>query len=69
MAMSLVAGGCSLLEMARFAGEALTPWTMLVTHADKLACAGAMLGLDVVYVRRSDARYPDIGLALDAAMM
>ncbi|PNY27265.1 Uncharacterized protein TCAP_02815 [Tolypocladium capitatum] len=71
--MSFVAAICTLVEIGRFVGASLTPWTMLFTHVVKLTSASAILALDVVvYVQRSDARHHSLvvlGLGLDVALM
>lgn len=70
MALSFVASVCTFVEMAKFFGEALTPWTMLFTHVIKLTCSLAILSLDVVvYVQRHDRHYSMVGLGLDCAFM
>lgn len=61
---------CTLYEMIRFAGESLTPWTMLFTHAAKLVFAAIMFALGVVvYVGRRNTSYSLAGIAIDAALM
>lgn len=68
--MSAIATLCTLFEIARYVGEALTPWTMLFTHIVKLSCAGGVLALDiVVHLQGIDKQYSIIGLALDGALM
>jgi hypothetical protein len=43
---------------------------MLFTHVVKLACASAILALDVVvYVQRDDSHYSLIGLGMDGLLM
>lgn len=70
IAMSLVAACCTLFEMGKLMAESLTPWTMLVTHVVKLACALAILALDIaVYALRAEAHYSLVGLGLDALLM
>ncbi|RFU78269.1 hypothetical protein TARUN_3947 [Trichoderma arundinaceum] len=68
--MSSIVAICTIYEIARYFAQALTPWTMLFTHVVKLACASAILALDVViYVQRSDSHYSLIGLGMDALLM
>ncbi|KAH0493022.1 hypothetical protein TgHK011_007945 [Trichoderma gracile] len=70
IALSAVVAFCTIFEIARYFAESLTPWTMLFTHVVKLACASAILALDVViYVQRSDSHYSLIGLGMDALLM
>ncbi|KAM4056609.1 hypothetical protein HRG_003478 [Hirsutella rhossiliensis] len=70
IALSFVAACCTLFEMAKLMAESLTPWTMLFTHVVKLACALAILALDItVYVVRAEAHYSIVGLGLDAALI
>ncbi|KAL6870501.1 hypothetical protein J3F83DRAFT_736549 [Trichoderma novae-zelandiae] len=70
VALSSVVAFCTIFEIARYFAESLTPWTMLFTHVVKLACASAILALDVViYVQRSDSHYSLIGLGMDALLM
>ncbi|OPB36692.1 hypothetical protein A0O28_0057720 [Trichoderma guizhouense] len=70
VALSSVVALCTIFEIARYFSESLTPWTMLFTHVVKLACASAILALDVViYVQRSDARYSLVGLGMDALLL
>ncbi|UKZ49812.1 hypothetical protein TrVGV298_004065 [Trichoderma virens] len=70
IALSSVVAICTIFEIARYFAESLTPWTMLFTHVVKLACASAILALDVViYVQRSDSHYSLIGLGMDAVLM
>ncbi|KAG5982257.1 hypothetical protein E4U55_002148 [Claviceps digitariae] len=53
--MSFIAATCTLAEIVKYMGEALTPWTMLFTHVVKLTCASAICILDaVVYARRKE---------------
>ncbi|RDA90162.1 hypothetical protein CP533_0527 [Ophiocordyceps camponoti-saundersi (nom. inval.)] len=62
--------GCTFFEMAKFVGEALTPWTMVVTHLVKLASAVVILGLDLaVLIVRREARYSLVGLGMDSALI
>lgn len=68
--MSVIIVSFTLFEIARFVSETLTPWTMLFTHVVKLACAAAILALDIViYVQRSDKNYSLVGLGLDGVLM
>ncbi|UKZ87192.1 uncharacterized protein TrAFT101_002998 [Trichoderma asperellum] len=70
IAMSSVVALCTIFEIARYFSESLTPWTMLFTHVVKLACASAILALDVViYVQRDDSHYSLIGLGMDGLLM
>ncbi|KAL7938859.1 hypothetical protein V8C35DRAFT_289403 [Trichoderma chlorosporum] len=70
VALSSVVAICTIFEIGRYFSESLTPWTMLFTHVVKLACATAILALDVViYVQRSDAHYSMVGLGMDALLM
>ncbi|RDA85207.1 hypothetical protein CP532_3270 [Ophiocordyceps camponoti-leonardi (nom. inval.)] len=62
--------GCTFFEMAKFVGEALTPWTMVVTHLIKLASAVVVLGLDLaVYIVRREAPYSLVGLGMNSALI
>ncbi|KAH6606009.1 hypothetical protein Trco_005162 [Trichoderma cornu-damae] len=68
--LSCVVAVCTIFEIARYISESLTPWTMLFTNVVNLACASAILALDVVvYVRRSDSHYSLAGLGADALLM
>lgn len=68
--MSVVIAAATAYEMLRYFAETLTPWTVLFTHVVKLACATAILALDVVvYVQHSDKHYSLVGLGLDCALM
>ncbi|KAK1248411.1 hypothetical protein MKX08_006631 [Trichoderma sp. CBMAI-0020] len=70
IAMSFVVALCTFFEIGRYFSELLTPWTMLFTHVVKLACASAILALDVVvYVQRDDSHYSLIGLVMDGLLM
>ncbi|RCI12085.1 hypothetical protein L249_0084 [Ophiocordyceps polyrhachis-furcata BCC 54312] len=61
--------GCTFFEMAKFVGEALTPWTMVVTHLIKLASAIVIFGLDLaVYIVRRETPYSLVGLGMDSAL-
>lgn len=68
--MSFVVALCTIFEIGKYFSESLTPWTMLFTHVVKLACASAILALDVViYVQRDDSHYSLIGLGMDGLLM
>ncbi|KAL7918214.1 hypothetical protein ACQKWADRAFT_324009 [Trichoderma austrokoningii] len=70
IAMSFVVALCTFFEIGRYFSESLTPWTMLFTHVVKLACASAILALDIViYVQRDDSHYSLIGLGMDGLLM
>lgn len=70
IALSFVVALCTIFEIGRYFSESLTPWTMLFTHVVKLACASAILALDVVvYVQRDDSHYSLIGLGMDGLLM
>ncbi|KAL6899030.1 hypothetical protein GGI43DRAFT_76940 [Trichoderma evansii] len=70
IAMSSVVAFCTIFEIAKYFSESLTPWTVLFTHVVKLACASAILALDVViYVQRDDSHYSLIGLGMDGLLM
>ncbi|KAK4463329.1 hypothetical protein QBC42DRAFT_69641 [Cladorrhinum samala] len=60
----------TLLEIARYATERLTPFLMLSTHIIKLTLSLAVLGLDVVaHLRSMDGFYATIGLSLDCGLL
>ncbi|KAM0262487.1 hypothetical protein ACHAQJ_001741 [Trichoderma viride] len=68
--MSFIIAICTMFEIGKYFSQALTPWTVLFTHVVKLACASAILALDVViYVQRSDSHYSLIGLGMDGLLM
>ncbi|KAK0725336.1 hypothetical protein B0H67DRAFT_598617 [Lasiosphaeris hirsuta] len=74
VAFSTLALILTILEIAKTATEALTPFAMLCTHVLKLTLAFAMLGLDVtVNVQGtgtgSDKDYAIVGLALDCGFL
>jgi hypothetical protein len=70
VALSFLASVCTMVEIARYISESLTPWTVLFTHTIKLTCASCLLALDVVaHVKVIDGHFSTIGLALDAAFM
>jgi hypothetical protein len=59
-----------MIEIAKTVTEKLTPLLMLGSNIFKLACAGAILGLDiVVYTQHSEANYSLIGLGIDCAVL
>jgi hypothetical protein len=59
-----------LVEIARYMAEGLTARMMLFTHAIKVVCACALLGLDVaVYVKGATNHYSLVGLGLDAVLL
>ncbi|PFH55232.1 hypothetical protein XA68_10325 [Ophiocordyceps unilateralis] len=68
--MATAIAGCTFFEMAKFVGEALTPWTMVLTHLIKLVCAVVVLVVDIaVYVLGQDARYSLVGIGLDLSLI
>lgn len=67
---SLVALVLTIVEIAKYAGDALTPFLMLAMHVVKLTLALANLGLDVVvYLQRSEKEYSIVGLAIDCGLL
>ncbi|KAG5913237.1 hypothetical protein E4U42_001346 [Claviceps africana] len=68
--MSFVATTCTLVEIAKYIGETLTPRTMLIAHVIKLTCASAICILDaVVYARRRAYRFfVVLGLGLETIL-
>jgi hypothetical protein len=67
---SLVALLLTIVEIAKYSGDALTPFMMLATHVIKLTLAFANLGLDVVvYRQRSEKEYSVVGLAIDCGLL
>ena len=70
VSLSFVSAICTLVETGKYTGEALTPWTMLFTHIIKLACASAILALDVViYTQGFDTNYSAVSIGLDVTLM
>lgn len=68
--MSFVAGLCTFIEIGKFLGESLTPWSMLFTNVIKTACALAILALDIVaYTNLSEKSYSLLGIALDGVLL
>ncbi|KAI1485527.1 hypothetical protein F5X96DRAFT_324730 [Biscogniauxia mediterranea] len=60
----------TLISIARFIAEALTPLPLVFSSILGLALAGAILALDiVVYVQHADRHYSLIGLGIDSALM
>ncbi|KAI5917411.1 hypothetical protein F4810DRAFT_46354 [Camillea tinctor] len=60
----------TLVSIARFIAEALTPLPLVFSSILGLALAGAILALDVVvYVQHADRHYSLIGLGIDCALM
>ncbi|KAK4192247.1 hypothetical protein QBC35DRAFT_244588 [Podospora australis] len=60
----------TIMEIARYATERLTPFLMLSTHIIKLTLSFAILALDVVaHLRQMDGHYATIGLALDCGLL
>lgn len=67
---SLLALILTILEITKTAGEVLTPFFMLGTHAIKLTLVFVNLALDiVVYQQRSDKNYSIVGLAIDCGLL
>ncbi|OIW26564.1 hypothetical protein CONLIGDRAFT_646722 [Coniochaeta ligniaria NRRL 30616] len=70
VAFSLLALVLTILEITKTAGEVLTPFSMLASHAIKLTLAFVNLALDiVVYLQRSDRNYSIVGLAIDCGLL
>ncbi|CAG9941290.1 unnamed protein product [Clonostachys rosea f. rosea IK726] len=70
IALSSLGAICTLVEIARYMAEGLTARMMLFTHAIKVVCACALLGLDVaVYVKGATNHYSLVGLGLDAVLL
>jgi hypothetical protein len=68
--LSFAAAVCTCFEIARFVGESLTPWTMLVTQVISMTCALGILILDIVVLLQLDkAHYSTISLGLDGAFL
>ncbi|KAG9251206.1 uncharacterized protein F5Z01DRAFT_639604 [Emericellopsis atlantica] len=68
--LSFLASICTMVEIARYLAESLTPWTVLFTHTIKLTCAACLLALDIVaHIKVIDENFSIVGLALDAAFM
>ncbi|KAI0592917.1 hypothetical protein F4775DRAFT_57337 [Biscogniauxia sp. FL1348] len=60
----------TLVSIARFIAEALTPLPLVFSSILGLTLAGAILALDiVVYVQHADRHYSLIGLGIDCALM
>ncbi len=60
----------SIVEISKYAAEALTPFFLLSSQVVKITLAVAELALDiVVYQMQSDRNYSIVGLALDCAML
>ncbi len=67
---NLIALVLNILEIARYATERLTPFTMVCTHIIKLTLAFAVLALDIVaYLQHMDGYYSTIGLSLDCGLL
>jgi hypothetical protein len=67
---SLVALLLTIVEIAKYAGDVLTPFMLLATHVIKLTLAFANLGLDiVVYLQRREREYSIVGLAIDCGLL
>ena len=70
IALSAIHITCTSVEIAKYIGEALTPWIMVFTHVTKLCCAGGALGLSVVVrVKDIDKLFSDMGLALAGVLL
>ncbi|OTB02017.1 hypothetical protein M426DRAFT_206606 [Hypoxylon sp. CI-4A] len=60
----------TIVSIAKFIAEVLTPLPLLFSNIMNLVLASAVLALDiVVYVRHADRKYSLIGLAMDCALM
>ncbi|KAI1504061.1 hypothetical protein F5X99DRAFT_68588 [Biscogniauxia marginata] len=60
----------TLISIARFIAEALTPLPLVFSCILGLALSGAILALDiVVYVQHADRHYSMIGLGIDCGLM
>ncbi|KAI1433802.1 hypothetical protein GGR50DRAFT_465365 [Xylaria sp. CBS 124048] len=70
IALSTISFLVTVVCIARFITEVLTPLPLLFSSILNLTLASAVLGLDIViYVRRDDMIYSVIGLALDSALI
>ncbi|KAH7349607.1 hypothetical protein B0T11DRAFT_133118 [Plectosphaerella cucumerina] len=60
----------TIFEIAKFAGETLTPWTMLFTHVLKITTTAASLAIDIVmYTKHNERHYSLVGLGMDAGLI
>jgi len=67
---SLVCFVITMLSIARFIAEALTPASMLIGNLISLVMSATILGLDItVHIQRADLQYSIIGLALDSVLL
>jgi hypothetical protein len=67
---SLVSLVITLISVARFIAEVLTPLPLLFGCILNLVLSSAVLALDIViYIQRPDKKYSIIGLGLDVALM
>ncbi|KAI8626207.1 hypothetical protein F5Y19DRAFT_229870 [Xylariaceae sp. FL1651] len=70
IAFSLVSLVITLVSIARFIAEVLTPLPLLFGCILNIVLSGAVLALDIViYIQRADKNYSLIGLGLDAALI
>jgi hypothetical protein len=70
IAFSLTSLAVTLVSIARFIAEVLTPLPLLFGCILNLVLSAAVLALDiVVYIQRADKKYSIIGLSLDVALM
>ncbi|KAK4178506.1 hypothetical protein QBC36DRAFT_385906 [Triangularia setosa] len=70
VAFNLLSLLLTILELARYLTERLTPFLLLSTNLIKLTLSFAVLGLDIVaHLRRLDGHYATIGLSLDCGLL
>lgn len=68
--LSVVSILCTGFEIAKYIGEALTPWIMVFTHVTKLCCASAILALGIViHIKGIDRLFSIIGLVLSGLLL
>ena len=68
--MSLLASICVLFEVIKYWTEALTPRTMLFTHAIKAICAFAILALDIVaYIIPAEVQFSLLGIVMGSLLL
>ncbi|KAK4203574.1 hypothetical protein QBC40DRAFT_316291 [Triangularia verruculosa] len=60
----------TILELARYLTERLTPFLLVSTNLIKLTLSFAVLGLDIVaHLQKMDGYYSTIGLSLDCGLL
>ncbi|KAI1333452.1 hypothetical protein F5Y15DRAFT_410357 [Xylariaceae sp. FL0016] len=70
ISFSLISLVITLVSIARFIAEAMTPLPLLFGCILNLVLSGAVLALDiVVYIQRADKKYSLVGLGLDCVLM